>query len=274
MRNPGNSEGIKVKINASLAICSVAVLAACGGGSSGVSNNPTSFASLPGRQLTTVIENEDGSGVATANRLENSYVIYTNQLSELDLDAQSNIDLNSLTILEEGVDYAFLEGNYVDGGNQKYLFLYAKEIGAGEVVIAGLARNANLPGGEIVQAYGPLVSGQVPVGDVTYRGYNLVTTTDQTQIDSGTFTMRVNFQNNSGSLSGSGDVSFVDATSVAVNSSNGTFSSDSVRLGYIDGESTSGFLRGNFHGNGATGVTGIYGNTGELAVVGVIAGNR
>jgi hypothetical protein len=263
-----------MKTKAILLLSAAGFLAACGGGSSGVSNNPTSFNSLPNQELTTIISNQDGSGVASAYRLGNSYVIYANQLADLDLNAQTNIDPNNLTVLEEGADYAFLEGSYVSNGNEKYLFVYAKQIGTDETLIAGLARNANAPGGEIVQAYGDVVSGQVPVGDVTYRGYNLVTATDQTQIDSGTFTMRVNFQNNTGSLSGSGEISFVDATSIAVNSSNGTFSSDAVRLGYIDGESTSGFLRGNFHGNGATGVTGIYGNTGELTVVGVIAGSR
>jgi hypothetical protein len=259
-----------MKLKAPLAISTVVLLAACGGGSS----DPTSFNSLPNQELTTVIDNQDGSGVATAYRRGNSYVIYATELAELDLNGQANIDPNNLTVIEEGVDYVFAEGNFVSGGNQKYIFLYGKQIGTDEAVYAALARNENIAGGEALQAYGDVVSGQMPVGDVTYSGYNLITNIDQTEIDSGTFTMRVNFQKSTGSMSGSGDISFVDASLIEVNSSNGTFSSDAVRLGYIDGESTSGFLRGNFHGTGATGVTGIYGNTGELAAVGVIAGSR
>ena len=252
------------------------ILSACGGGGggSGLDSSPASFGSLPAQELTTIVSNNDGSGVATAYRLGNAYTIYRSELADLDLNDTANIDPNSLTVIEEGVDYGFYEGNYVSGGNQKYLFVYAKRIGANENVVAGLARNANVAGGEIVQAYGDVVSGQVPVGDVTYTGYNLVTTVDQTQIDAGTFTMRVNFQENRGSLSGNGDVSFVEANNIQVNSSTGTFSSEDVRLGYIDGDSTSGFLRGNFHGNGATGVTGLYGTSGELDAVGVIAGSR
>ena len=250
------------------------VLSGCGGGSSGVDSGPTSFGSLPAQELQTRITNDDGSGVATVYRLGNAYTIYRSELADIDINATANIDPNSLTVLEEGVDYGFYEGNYVDDGNQKYLFVYAKRIGPDENVVAGLARNANVAGGEIVQAYGSVVSGQVPVGDLTYTGYNLLTSVDQTQIDSGTFTMRVNFQENTGSLRGNGDVSFVEANNIQINSSTGTFSSNDVRLGYIDGDSASGFIQGNFHGNGATGVTGLYGTAGELDAVGVIAGSR
>ena len=278
----------KTKMNTLLATTAVLALAACGGGGDGSAANPTqppptepiispalpAFSAAQQQQPTKIYEDSNNRALATAARLGNTYTIFTTDFAGLDENAVINVNPNDFTIIEEGENFAIGEATYIAGGVEKFLFIYFENLALDETIGVVLTRNSNIAGGETIQAFGSAVSGTIPKGDLTYRGYNLVSNTDQTFTDAGSFTMRVNFENERASISASGDNTFMEATNINVNSRSGTFSTESATIGFINGSSTGGVFNGNFHGVNAKGVTGVYLSDESLDLAGGIAGSR
>ena len=116
----------------------------------------------------------------------------------------------------------------------------------------------------------------IPNGEYTYTGTNLIAVRGDANPDYGTFTMDVNFGSGSASLNGNTPTSTISGTGITVNRNDGTFASDSISItGTSKALSATGSIYGNFHGDRATGLTGIYhDNADSPTVAGAIAGSR
>ena len=128
--------------------------------------------------------------------------------------------------------------------------------------------------GEMVymQIGGNSFSGTVPSGDLTYTGVNYMTNTaplaenDGRQIYPGTFVLTANFSTGTGTIEATTSIgNNINASDIEINTSNGTFRGNSIEL--IDTTRTdleledrtrTGSIRGSFHEDGATGVSGVY----------------
>lgn len=108
-----------------------------------------------------------------------------------------------------------------------------------------------------VIASGTAVS-NIPSGTYTYNGTNLVARMDNSWQARGTFTMNVDFGAGTGTLSGNstGTVTSING-SVSINTTTGEYSGTGLTIVSPDG-TTNAKIYGSFHGNGATGVSGIY----------------
>ena len=260
-----------------LAAPCLAMLAACGGSSDGSSTNPTTtpiFSKQPADSSKEIIvSNDDGSGLARMNKNGASRVSYASIMTQESLQLVSNINPDTMVITDNNDGTYSADGTFVSNGVDTYLFLYGYDLGGEDTAVVGISRNNLIDGGERVQAYGSNVTGVVPAGDLIYRGYALVASADQTFIDSGNFTMRVNFNTGRGAISGSGDVVFIESNNLSIDNRNGTFSSGDVDVGVINGARVNGFIEGNFHGESAIGVSGIFGDD-NFEYVGGIVGSR
>jgi len=99
----------------------------------------------------------------------------------------------------------------------------------------------------------------IPSGTYTYNGTNLVARMDNSWQARGTFTMNVDFGAGTGTLSGSSIGTTVTSIngSVTIDTSTGYYSGTGLTIVSPDGTSNA-KIYGAFHGDGATGVSGIY----------------
>ena len=248
-------------------LLSLFALSACGGGGGGFTQsapNVTRIASL-----------SNGGKLYTADRLGFSYVIFSTSAETPELDAVVNLDLNNFTTLSSGSNWEILEGNYIYNGEDQYLYAYVEVLDAisGDGVLSGLSYNY-VDDKIQHQSYGTQLSGNLPAGNVTYTGYNSVSNIDATFTDAGSFTMNANFSTGKGSISANGDDTYMQANGFGINTRTGSFSATNATVGYIGGASSSDRLDGHFNGKNAKGVSGIYTDTGNLGLVGSIAGSR
>ena len=143
------------------------------------------------------------------------------------------------------------------------------EDNSGQVFIGYLEGN----GQNVALAGGYKVS-NIPTGTYNYAGTNIIGFRDGSYFEEGTFAMGVDFANGTASLTGSTASSTIGGSGISVNTSNGTFEGNNLTLSG-NGVSTTASIYGNFHGNGATGVTGLYADNGSTPIVaGAIAGTR
>ncbi len=101
----------------------------------------------------------------------------------------------------------------------------------------------------------------LPIGIATYSGQNLIATTDNSVSGGGTFTMSVDFDDDSGSLIATSTTASSTLTgNFTVDSSTGYFSGDNLTLNApaLSGGTSNAIIYGSFHGNGASGVSGLY----------------
>ena len=118
----------------------------------------------------------------------------------------------------------------------------------------------------------------IPAGnmDLSFGGLNNVLKNGD--VEAGGFTMTVNFSDASvKTLSATTNTSAVTGSDIPITIDDGAFTGDVTLSGqFFGGGSISGKINGNFHGDGATGVTGIYYDTQGPATdyFGAIAGSR
>ncbi|WP_152594013.1 hypothetical protein [Thalassobacter stenotrophicus] len=101
----------------------------------------------------------------------------------------------------------------------------------------------------------------LPTGIATYSGQNLIATTDNSVSGGGTFTMSVNFHEDSGSLIATSTTANSTLTgNFTVDPSTGYFSGDNLTLNApaLSGGTSNAIIYGSFHGSGASGVSGLY----------------
>ena len=110
---------------------------------------------------------------------------------------------------------------------------------------------------ENAAATGGMKATNMPSGIHSYVGSNVVANRDGSSPEFGTFTMGVNFDTKTASINGSTASTSIDATGMTVDTSSGTFNTNDLRY-RVNGIVSQAKLEGLFHGNGATGVTGVY----------------
>jgi hypothetical protein len=248
------------------------LVSGCGGSSDGTAVNPTQ----PPPDRAVVLETfADGSGVFRSVTTADGFTFVANGIAPDVQTAVSQINSGApaaTNIINQQFDSSNAYGSFYTGrinvnGVVLNAIAYADYYGIVTMVYAeGLGQNVLLSGGEQVS--------NIPSGTYNYTGTNIIANRDGSYGEQGTFAMGVNFNTGQASISGITPSSTIDSSNISVDNANGTFSSDDVRIG-INGSPTQGTISGNFHGNGAIGVTGVYhDNLGSPTVIGAIAGTR
>lgn len=254
-----------MKVKFACSFSALALLAACGGSSDGSAANPT--VSAP----TVLKVFSDGAGIARVEATENGTTLSANVMSAdvqaYSPDMLSAVDLSNVSFSSSNQYGSFYDGIITVNGLPAYLLIYQDDMGK---VLLGYGETAY---GNAAIAAGEKVSG-IPTGTYVYNGTNVIGFRDGSYFEDGTFAMNVNFSTGTASLSGSTPNSTIGGTGISVNTSNGTFSGSNLTLSG-NGLTSTASIYGNFHGAGATGVTGLYADNGSNPVIaGAIAGTR
>lgn len=242
-----------MKLKASLAVCSVALLAACGGGSSGTSNNPT-------LSLSTVRVFSDNAGVARGtDNAGNTIVLLAPDIAAT-VSAANSPSQQSITDAEVS-DFPIVQ-----------VLNTSANLRRGAMTVDGVAVNVDVIedlGGEAaviiydIPGYANAVmtfgtpNGSVPSGTYQYTG-TLGTGVRSTnpQIEFGSFTLNANFTNQSFSITGS-TLSDTLSGNGLIDNSAGTLSSSNITM-VTSGTNRTATLYGNFHGTSAQSVSGAF----------------
>lgn len=251
-------------------IALVTSLSACVGGSDGSAVNP-----VEGPGIAKVLAFfDDGDGVATSTltldgetQIANAIVqdVYgaVDDINIIGLNITSvtstNLGSDGLGTLYEGTskingELVNVRKKYTDNGPSWIILAESATISA---LIAGGAKVSNIPAGSYV-----------------YRGTNAVGYRDRSKDEIGTFEMAVDFSSGTANINGSTATSTITGN-MDVNNQTGTFSGNNILLSEVSGAQASGTIFGNFHGDGATAVSGVYYENSLIPVVaGAIAGSR
>ena len=250
-------------------IPAILTVAACGGGGGGGETSVTNGRSNP---TPTVLKTfGDGAGIARAEITTNGQTVSANvmagDINNYNTDPTGVIDPSSVNYSGSNQYGDFYAGTTTLNGITVDVVYYEDD--AGETFIGyleGNGTNAALAGGYKVS--------NIPSGTYNYAGTNIIGFRDGSYFEEGTFAMAVDFTNGTAGLTGSTNSSTISGQGIQVNTANGTFSSNNLTLSG-NGLSSSASIYGNFHGSGATGVTGLYADNGNVPVVaGAIAGRR
>ena len=253
------------------------LLAACGGSSDGSATNPTTTppSTTDDTTSTTIIKTfGDGAGIVRSQEdgvVLNMMAANINNFN-VNSDAIVAVDTSGLSFLSANQYGEFYGGLVTVNGSTFDAIVYGDN--NAEVALVYLDGNE----GSFVAALGEQVAA-IPNGSYTYTGTNVIGVRGEGPDELGTFSMAVNFAAGTAALTGSTPYSTIGGSNISVNTSNGTFSGNNLTLSLSDGEyieTSSAAIQGNFHGAGATGVTGLYYDTYTSIpiIVGAIAGTR
>lgn len=282
-----------MKINATLTVFAVALLAACGGGGGAASNTPPSTP-MPSNGFTAppvaITTFENGGGVLRATYNPKVIVITDDlQVWRANLTAQeiSNIDVS--TLFDNSADWSlsdvsrYYTGQVTLAGEQQAAEIFTANDGSTNAVLIFSADYREFKSATV---WGPELTA-VPQGQFAYSGMNIIGLLEDLPADqvltyhngNGRFQMVVNFDTSEGTISA--ETSELNNTTmtgnVQIDSSNGTFSSNSLvlngQIGDVVISAQPASIVGNFHGAGADGVSGVYYSNDET-IGGVILGSR
>jgi hypothetical protein len=259
-------------------IALVTSLSACGGSSDGSAVNPVpppNPAPTPTQSATVLETFSDGSGVLRQVQVNDGLTFVSNAMAG-DIQTTANfinsgavgaVDIVGGAIVASNQYGNFAEGTLNINGQLVPVTAYVDYNGVVSIAYASDGfRNVLLAGG--------YAASNMPSGTYTYSGTNVIGTRDGVYAEDGTFTMAVNFDTGQAAISGGTPLSLISGSNIAVNNANGTFSSSNINLTIAD-VPLQGTINGNFHGNGAVGVTGIYHeNDPDPIFAGAIAGTR
>lgn len=236
-----------------LATTAVLALAACGGGSSSVSNNPTA-------NFTTIKQFSDGGGVATGVFSDGArsvliapgivdVVAAANSTTQDDIDG---IDFSDFPIVQQlGTNANIRQGAMTIEG-----------IVVNNTIIEDLGGNSNIALQEIPNFGNQLIAtgtslGTIPSGSFVYNG-TLGTgfRSLNPQIQFGSFSMSANFNAGTFNFNGS-TLSDTLSGNGFINVTNGSLASGNLNL-TTSGTQRTATMYGNFHGGTAQGVSGIF----------------
>jgi hypothetical protein len=257
-------------------IALVTSLSACGGSSDGSAVNPVQPPTPAPTQSATVLETfSDGSGVLRQVQVNDGLTFVSNAMAG-DIQAAANFinsgQIGAVDIVGGALVASNEFGNFFEGTLNINGQLVAVTIFVDYNNIASIAYASD--GFQNVLLAGGYEASNIPSGTYTYRGTNVIGTRDGAYAETGTFTMAVNFDAGQAAISGGTPSSLISGSNIAVNNSNGTFSSNNIALDVGAGP-IQGTINGNFHGAGAVGVTGIYHeNAPNPLLAGAIAGTR
>ena len=132
--------------------------------------------------------------------------------------------------------------------------------------------------GIMVFAAGTEVSNIPTLGEFNYEGSNFMTNLGEDEIDGdyGSFEATVNFATGKGSINAGFENILVNIDGdFTVDTATGIFVGDDLAINTLGGSVDTATIHGNFHGAGATGMTGIYTqNVAEPDFIGAIAGQQ
>ena len=268
-------------------------LTACGGGGDNAAVRSSSImaervASFNDGGVAQVTQVEDGlTGKMMIVRAVSGLTIndFVNDLNDPDAGDNVLLDPNSLSNLRAHPTATSTTGNIIRdqipftvtvNGITTRLNLdfvaYDHNSGNFGVFYAEESRETNLGflynGGETVS--------NIPSGAYTYSGFNMIADKRRTldNVEFGTFTMNVNFSNAMvTNLNATTQSSNVTGGNIPINMQQGTFTGG-IMLD-LGGSPLSGHVYGDFHGDGATGVSGMYHDgTSNVRYVGGFAGSR
>jgi hypothetical protein len=242
-----------MKLNATLAVSAVALLAACGGGSSGTSNNPTI-------NFTTIKAFSDGGGVAAATRNDGArsvviapkiadVVAAANSVTQEDID---DIDRSEFPIVQVlGTNANIRQGASTIRGTVINVTIFEDLGGDSEVILQEIPNYGN----SLMATGTPL--GAIPEGVFVYSG-TLGTgfRSLNPQIETGSFTMSANFNAGTFDFNGS-TTSDTLSGSGFINTTSGSISANNINL-TTSGTNRTASMYGNFHGGSAQGVSGLF----------------
>ena len=233
-------------------------LTGCGGsgGTTNVTDGPQQTSLATFTDGFSVVRRVDTGGslasAATVNTVSTARVPTT----EIPEDDPFKIEVSDLTLLTTTANGKVYNGNVTLNGDVYSVRMFTEDNSSTQLISA--LNTADSKKWTIVSGDAP---SNLPSGTATYTGQNLISNTDNTNPGGGSFTMSVNFSNNSGSLT---------ATSTTANSSlsgsfnidpaTGYFSGNNLTLNApaLSGGTSNAIIYGSFHGNGATGVSGLY----------------
>ena len=214
----------------------------------------------PNTQLSINFTNRDGSNAGGVERSEEFHII----CAECDIPGELELDADDFTATDDGTQIVGKFNGHVSFGGPN--------IDADWYIDLDSSANALMISNNIAITNGDPVS-SIPVGRYTYNGTNLMTSTVSPSIDEGSFSMSINFSNETGTISGTTNDRDIRTSSrisgnFNVDTSNGTFSGNNLTftryftyLTNISPSINDASIHGSFHDSGAKGVSGIYYNT-------------
>jgi hypothetical protein len=276
-----------MKCNAIIAISTVTLLAACGGGSSGTSNNPTSpntprpviiSEDNPTTTFTTVKVFTDQAGVARGVSSDGvqGYVIVpdvaltvstANSLTGGDL---ANVQVSEFPILQVLNSNANLRQGALTVEGVVLNVTAIEDLG-GEAV----AFFMEVPGETNALVVNGTEPTNIPTGTFQYQGTmgTALRNPNNPLPQLGTFTLNANFSNSSFTVNGS-TLSDTISGSGVLNNTSGTLNSNNLSM-VTSGTNRTATLYGQFHGNAAGSVSGAFhSNEANPIFGGFIVGSR
>lgn len=262
-----------------LMVAALGFLAACGGGGGGGAEPSTP---QPANGNVTVLRVfADGSGIARATVSENASDSVVNVIgSNIESFRPSEGSIISAggesPSTFDGIDYErsnefgdFYTGiTEINGASVNVLIFVSESQQVEAGFVAGGGSSAAYAGGDRVS--------NIPSGTYTYAGTNIVGNRDGSAVEVGEFSMNVDFNNRVASISGQTDRSAISGNNIPVDVGTGSFAGNNLTLtNKSNGQTFGATIDGSFHGNGATGVTGVYADRADIpTVAGVIAGTK
>ena len=250
-------------ITISLLAITLVGLSGCGGATPTISTSAEVMTVFGNGSGVARISDEDATGVLMGSDIQ-SFVNDVNSTG----DEVSAADTSNVTY-----DHSNTFGDYFAGSatiNGSPIDVIEYQSFSRDVVIVYAANNND----SIIATAGAPVT-NIPTGSFQYTGTNILANRDASYSEDGSFLMNVNFSTGDAAITGSTATSTFGGTGISVNTSNGTFSDSNITMSLSGGSNRPATITGQFHGNGATGVTGIYhDNSSNPLQVGIFAGER
>ena len=257
-------------LKSSILVAVTMSLVGCGGAAQTISS--------PAPVATTLSVFGDGSGVArmtsTSSGESGTFSVMAANIQtgvnnvNNNGDSISAVDLSNVTYHSSNAYGKYFTGSATINGiavNVESYESFSGEVGIAYIVSA----NANLV------MVGGTTATNIPTGSYTYNGTNIIGNRDGSYAEQGTFAMSVDFSNSTAAISGSTASSTFGGTGISINTSTGNFADTGIAMTVNGGASVPASISGQFNGNGATGVTGIYhDNSNNPLTVGMFAGER
>lgn len=256
----------KTKFNTLLATTAVLALSACGGSGDGTAANPTQPP-----PTTTLKSYNDGSGVITGRlRTGENFSLATTNLETGLRVANGTLDLVEVDGFEDGKFYFVRREGISNSGDELVIETFGEILnlsGSEYTALSLVIVNDELG---ILSAGTPTVN--LPTGTYVYSGTSSVAGINGD--GDGTFAMNVNFNTNKADIAASipentglrdNPAYFFGADNISINSSSGSFSSSSAKIGLAGTSGNDASVHGYFAGSSAQGVHGIVYENGSTA---------
>jgi hypothetical protein len=261
-----------MRLKSALAVSAVAMLAACGGGSSAISNDPTTT-----DRIQTLKSYSNGSGAFSFQSPNLNVAVFSTDTEKHKADLLSGVrsstpvpgsSFSSGSLYEVSSTGVFRNGRSSDSTARR-IYLSPTSLDHVEIVTSRIGSDTSN-----WTSSGTPVNG-LPTGSFNYNGITFVT--DALGSSRGQFTLSADFNNNTGSISGSSAVGhFFSSENLQISRANGEFSSSTARIGETGVTSDSATINGFFAGQNAAGVHGVVftNDTDAASYVGIFAGSR